>query len=160
MNWNKRLLSLGKSLTSNYSGERCVLYSMDCSGNWCKSLSLSPCWSVGNHELHGELRERSTPACSQCLGTPWHKNRVPRIVPAGVGCFLCSFSETTGETQLESSTEKVRFVVLATSKGVSSRKSFSGHFTNTFIWQLISCERSLLWNSLISLFFCVVWKEE
>lgn len=65
MNWNKRLPSLGKSLTSNYSGERCVLYLMDCSGNWCKSFSLSLCWSVGNHELHGELRERSTSTCSQ-----------------------------------------------------------------------------------------------
>lgn len=68
MNWNKRLPSLGKSLASNYSGERCVLQSIDCSGNWCKSFSLSPCWSVGNHELRGKLRERSTPACSQKPG--------------------------------------------------------------------------------------------
>lgn len=66
-------------------------------------------------------------------GITWDESRVPRSVPAGAGCFLCSFCDTTGETQLESSTEKACFVVLVTSKGVSSRKSFSGHLTNTFV---------------------------
>lgn len=84
----------------------------------------------------------------------------PQKGPSCCNKVLVPFLSYKGETQLESSAEMACFVVLVTSKGVSSRKSFSGHFPNTFIWWQISCEKRLLWNTLISSSFGVVWKKE
>lgn len=121
----------------------------------------APSCSAGSHELHGRQRCRAVPfLLPEWPGIAWGECRDPGSVPASAVCFFVPFLPQKGETQLESSAETSSSVVLVTSKGVSSRKSFSGHFPNTFIWWQISCKKSLLWNSLISFSFSDVWKEE
>lgn len=94
----------------------------------------APSCSAGSHELHGKQRGRAVPfLLPERPGIAWGKHRDPRSVPAGAVCFFVPFLPQKGETQLESSAETSSSVVLVTSKGVSSRKSFSGHFPNTFI---------------------------
>ena len=166
MNWKKETSNFGKIfnpklswramclVVSGFSWELMQIFqslpqaavlaatsSMASSGKDCCSLEQQP-WSLS-----------ATQKPKQAPGAGSHK------CPSWCTMLFVPFLSYMGETQPEFSAETAHFVVPVTSKGVSSRKSFSGHPPNTFIWWQISCEKRLLRNSLISSSFGVVWKE-